>query len=248
MSEIEHRPIAATSLEHHSAGSRIPAHLHDDGQLIYVSAGVIAISTPFGTWSATPQQAVLIPPRVWHEHRLFGRSIVHTIGGLPTSDDTVQAPVILRVDPLCRELMVALSAGGITAELAEDAVSLLHRLLRRAEHAGIHLPAAEDPRLREACRIAEAHLGENVPLADLAGRVGVSERALSRLFRTEFQMTFPQWRTSVRVFHASVALAEGDTVTATAVRLGWSTPSAFITNFARLTGQTPAVYRRAMHR
>ncbi|MEV2232095.1 helix-turn-helix domain-containing protein [Streptomyces phaeochromogenes] len=40
----------------------------------------------------------------------------------------------------------------------------------------------------------------------------MSERTLARLFRTEFGMTYPQWRTGVRVFHAMVLLAEGASV------------------------------------
>lgn len=226
----------------------IPAHVHDDDQIIYVSAGVIAISTPFGTWSATPQQAVRIPQRVWHEHRLFGRSVVHTIGGLPPApDDDARTPAILGVDALSRELIISLSSGAMPAELAPTSIELLEGLLERAEHVGIHLPAATDPRLLAACRHVEANIGENIALPELAAQVNLSERALSRLFRSEFGTTYPQWRTSIRVFHASVALAEGETVTATAARLGWSTPSAFITNFSHLTGQTPASYRRAMH-
>ncbi|WP_329543551.1 helix-turn-helix domain-containing protein [Streptomyces sp. NBC_01356] len=40
--------------------------------------------------------------------------------------------------------------------------------------------------------------------------IGVSERTLARLFRTEFGMTYPQWRTSIRVLHAMVLLAKSE--------------------------------------
>lgn len=66
-----------------------------------------------------------------------------------------------------------------------------------------------------------------------------SERTLSRLYRDGLGMTFPQWRTSVRIFTAMVMLAEGATVTDTAHACGWATTSAFVHTFAHAVGITP---------
>ena len=41
-------------------------------------------------------------------------------------------------------------------------------------------------------------------------------------------MTFPQWRTQVRLFHALKMLAAGTSVTMTAHACGWSSTGAFI--------------------
>ena len=91
----------------------------------------------------------------------------------------------------------------------------------------------------------ESDLRQPRTLAWLARAVSTSERTLARLFRTEFGMTYSQWRTNVRVFRAMIRLAEGATVTETAQRCGWATTSAFIDTFARMMGQTPGVYRSA---
>ena len=56
-------------------------------------------------------------------------------------------------------------------------------------------------------------------------------------------MTYPQWRTGVRVFHAMVLLAEGASVVETGRQCGWATTSAFIDTFSRTMGQTPGTYR-----
>ena len=61
-------------------------------------------------------------------------------------------------------------------------------------------------------------------------------------------MTYPQWRTNTRVFHAMIQLAEGATVTATAHRCGQATTSAFIDTFTRTMGKTPGSYRAASDR
>jgi AraC-like DNA-binding protein len=108
------------------------------------------------------------------------------------------------------------------------------------------LPAARDARLGEACDLVRADLAQPRTLAWLARRAGTSERTLARLFRAEFGMTYPQWRTSTRLFHAMVALAAGATVTETAHRCGWATTSAFIDTFRRTMGQTPGSYQSAV--
>jgi AraC-like DNA-binding protein len=105
------------------------------------------------------------------------------------------------------------------------------------------LPAARDPRLAHACELVEGDLRQPRPMAWLARAASASERTLTRLFRTEFGMTYPQWRTNVRVFHAMIQLAEGATVTETAHACGRATASAFVDTFTRTMGQTPGAYR-----
>ena len=73
--------------------------------------------------------------------------------------------------------------------------------------------------------------------------MAAGERTLTRLFRSEFGRSYPQWRASVRVFHAMVALADGASITTTAHACGWATSSAFIHTFTQLIGQTPGAYR-----
>lgn len=244
---ISHHPRAGTGSETHAGGSVIPAHVHDDDQVVYVSAGILAITTEQGIWSATPERAVLMPGGVWHQHRVYGRSSVHTLGlGTRSTAQGRRTPAVVPTTPLLRELLVALTGTCLDPLGAEQGVALLRTLVATAAPAGVHLPVAQDVRLARACSLARADLGVNTPLRALAARVRTSERTLSRLFRTEFGVSYPQWRSLVRVFHASIALAEGESVTDTAARYGWATPSAFITTFSRLCGHTPGTYQRSL--
>jgi len=52
-------------------------------------------------------------------------------------------------------------------------------------------------------------------------------------------MTFPQWRTQLRLYQALVLLAEDTPVTTVAHRCGWASASAFIDVFRRAYGHTP---------
>jgi AraC-like DNA-binding protein len=80
----------------------------------------------------------------------------------------------------------------------------------------------------------------------LARRVGASERSLSRLFRDELGMSYPQRRTSLRLLNAMILLSCGTSVTTTAHQCGWKTTSSFIDTFRHTLGQTPGAYRSAV--
>jgi AraC-like DNA-binding protein len=86
--------------------------------------------------------------------------------------------------------------------------------------------------------------GSDRTLAELGRAVGAGERTLSRLFRAETGMTFPQWRVQLRLHHSLTLLASGVSVTATAITCGYSTPSAFTAAFHATFGTTPGTYRK----
>ncbi|TMR09445.1 helix-turn-helix transcriptional regulator, partial [Nonomuraea turkmeniaca] len=115
---------------------------------------------------------------------------------------------------------------------------LLDRL-HRAPEQPFHLPAPEDPRLAAVCAILHRDPADASTLAGLAAQAGASERTLARLFRRELGMSFPQWRTQLRLHHALLLLADGVPVTAVAHRCGWASASAFIDVFRRAFGYTP---------
>ena len=80
-------------------------------------------------------------------------------------------------------------------------------------------------------------------LAELGTTIGASTRTLSRLFRSELGMTFYEWRTQLRIYHALVLLADGHDTTRTAYACGWANPSSFIAAFTAMIGTTPGRYR-----
>ncbi|MFD0477731.1 helix-turn-helix transcriptional regulator [Nonomuraea thailandensis] len=117
--------------------------------------------------------------------------------------------------------------------------------LRHAPEQPLHLPTASDARLAAVCAALHRDPADNSTLARLAAMAGTSDRTLARLFRAELGMTFPQWRTQLRLHHALLLLAEGTPVTAVAHRCGWASASAFIDVFRRAFGYTPGRLRPA---
>jgi len=251
MSDIRHLPVPVTSSASHRGGDVIDRHRHDDHQLIYVSSGVLAITTGHGSWVASGDRALWVPAGTWHEHRFYGHSEFHTIGfpaggtplrplaGLPPG-----SPTVIAVDSLLRELLVALTGAGLSPAEAGRIRAVVRDRLHRAAVQPVTLPTPSDPRLADACQMVESDLRHPRTLAWLAQRVNTSERTLSRLFRAEFGMSYPQWRTRARIFAAMVALAGDATVTDTAYACGWATTSAFVHAFGQAMGTTPGAHRR----
>lgn len=244
MSRIRHQPVAPTHTRSQSGGDVIDRHQHDDHQLIYVSRGVVAIHTEQGAWVASNDRALWVPAHTWHEHRFYGETRFHTVGfdasGAPLPTD---APTVIAVDPLLRELLIALTSEQQPYDEGLRLRAVLSDRMQRAARASFVLPLARDARLADACALVESDLTRPRSLQSLATAVNASERTLSRLFRVEFGMTYPQWRVRARLFRALVLLSEGKTVTATAQATGWATTSAFVAAFARALGTTPGIHR-----
>jgi AraC-like DNA-binding protein len=247
MSKIRHTPVAPTHTVSYAGGDIIDRHRHDDHQLIYVSSGVLAITTGHGSWVASNDRALWVPAGTWHEHRFYGHTEFHTIGSPAAGTPLLSAasPTVIAVDALLRELLIALSGADLGLDEAFRIRAVVRDRLRRVAVQPVTLPVARDPRLADACRATQADLRHPRTLAAIARQVNTSERTLSRLFREEFGLTYPQWRTRVRIFAATIALADGAGVTDTAHACGWATASAFIDTFRRSTGTTPGTARTA---
>jgi AraC-like DNA-binding protein len=244
MSEIRQRAWALTAASRHAGGSTVERHHHDDHQLVYVSTGVLAVETSAGNWVASKDRALWLPAGTWHAHRFYGASMFHAIGfALERPPLPATAPTIVAVTPFLRELLIAAADPELSAAETSRVRAVLRDQLRRSAHEPISLPTPQDPRLADACAIASDDPARSIPLADLARQVGASERALSRLFRDELGMSYPQWRTHLRLLEAMILLSGGTTVTDTAFRCGWKTTSSFIDTFRRALGQTPGEYR-----
>ncbi|MFG2004604.1 AraC family transcriptional regulator [Spirillospora sp. NPDC048911] len=240
MSIPRHMPVAPTGLRRLVPGGAIDAHRHDEHQIVYAARGVLSVTTDRGRWIAPATRAIWVPAGTVHEHRAYGRTDVHLVG-LPVGTNPLglDAPAVLAVGPLLRELIIEYTRGeGEDAERDRLRAVLLDRLRHSPRHP-VHLPSPRDARLAAVCALLNENPADGRTLAELGAQAGASERTLSRLFRAELHMTFPQWRTQLRLHHALILLADGTPVTAVAHRCGWASASAFIDVFRRTFGHTP---------
>ena len=245
MLEIRHAPIAPTRTLRLGSGEEIDAHRHDDHQIVYAGRGVLAVTTNNGSWVAPATRAIWIPAGTFHAHRAYGEVRLHTLG-LPATDNPLRldSPTVLAVGPLLRELIVAYTRDNDDTPERTRLRAVLLDQLRASPQQPLHVPTPTVPLLRAVCAILQADPGDTRTLAELGRAVGASDRSLSRLFRKDLGMTFPQWRTQLRLHRALVLLAEGTPVTTVAHQCGWSSASAFIDVFRRSFGHTPGASSR----
>lgn len=245
MTEIRHEPVAPTRTQRLAPGAAIDAHRHDDHQIVYAGRGVLAVTTSTGSWIAPGTRAIWVPAGIVHAHQAHGELALHLVG-LPASDNPLglDEPTVLAVGPLLRELILAYTRtphddsperGRLRAVLLDQ--------LRASPQQPLHLPTPTAPQLTAVCEMLRTNPADERTLAALGREVGASDRTLSRLFKADLGMTFPQWRTQLRLYHALVLLAENVPVTTVAHRCGWSSASAFIDVFRRVFGHTPGAHQ-----
>lgn len=231
------------------AGERIETHHHDRAQLVYPARGLLAVTTDQGTWMAPPQRAAWIPAGFDHRHHSYGVTDMRAVLFEPALAGRGRPePTVVAVSGLLRELILALTdqvrrAPAVTRRMEHLTIDLL----TEAPEQPLRLPEPRDDRLRALTALLQADPADGRTLAELGRAVGAGERTLSRLFHEELAMGFQQWRTQLRVHHALVLLADGHSVTRTAVASGWTNPSAFIESFTRAVGRTPGRYAAELH-
>ncbi|MEC3976197.1 AraC family transcriptional regulator [Amycolatopsis sp. H20-H5] len=244
MTEIRHESVAPTRARSLASGTGVDAHRHDDHQIVYAGRGVLVVTTCAGLWIAPATRAIWVPAGTVHAHQAYGELELHLVG-LPARDNPLDLakPTVLAVGPLLRELILAYTRTpyGDSPERGRLRTVLLDQL-RASPQQPLYLPTPTSPRLKEVCEILRADPADGRTLAALGRQIGASDRTLSRLFKADLGMTFPQWRTQLRLYHALILLAGNSPVTAVAHTCGWSSASAFIDVFRRTFGHTPGTH------
>ena len=225
---------------------------HARGHLVYAASGVLAVHTERGTSIVPANRVAWTPARFTHYHRAHGDTDMRIVFLAPSVARLIpDHPAVFLASDLAREVLLALTGPRNYDDAApgysRPARSRLHRVLvdelHEAHEQRLHLPEPRDDRLQAVARRLRETPEDDGTLAELGKTIGASTRTLSRLFRNELGMTFYEWRTQLRVYHALVLLGEGHDTTHTAHACGWSNPSSFIAAFTHVIGTTPGRYR-----
>jgi len=157
-------------------------------------------------------------------------------------------PVIGRLDPLLMRLIshTVLHLDG-EQSLYRETMNLalaahLRRVLGRAEAPQASI---DDLRLRRAAAYIHDNLAENLSLDTLAAEATMSRYHFVRAFKAAFGKTPHQYVIHRRIERARLLLkTTGTPISELAFRLGYDDVSRFSMHFRRLTGSTPAAFRR----
>ncbi|GAB2597943.1 helix-turn-helix transcriptional regulator [Kribbella endophytica] len=225
---------------------------HARGHLVYAAGGVLAVHTDRGTSIVPANRVAWTPAGFTHYRRSHGDTDMRIVFLPPSLAKLVpEHPAVFQTSGLAREVLLALTGPrnydnavpGYSRAARSRLMRVLVDELREAPEQPLHLPEPHDDRLQAVARMLYETPADNSTLAELGKTIGASTRTLSRLFRDELGMTFYEWRTQLRVYHALVLLADGHDTTHTASACGWANPSSFIAAFTSIIGTTPGRYR-----
>jgi AraC-like DNA-binding protein len=231
------------------AGMELGMHRHSWHQLLFASSGAMTVSVPTSSWIVPTARAIFIPAGCPHSIRFWGAVAMRTLylapnfSRFPASDVPCSA---LGVTPLLRELILRIaSLAGLDSRLPHHAHLLvlledeIDAAFSAAESSPLALPLPADPRAHSLAQAVLADPTSLDPLDDLVRRHGLSRRTLERRFHLETGLSFGLWRQKARLLAGIRHLAEGRSVTDTALDCGYSSVSAFIAAFKTTFGATP---------
>jgi AraC-like DNA-binding protein len=235
------------------SGAASAAQSHAQGHLVYAASGVLTVHTERGTSIVPANRAAWTPAGCTHHHRAHGDTDMRIVFLAPSLARLIpEHPAVFLASGLAREVLLALTgprnyddaAPGYSRSARSRLLRVLVDELREAREQPLHLLEPRDDRLRAIARMLDERPADNATLAEWGRTIGASSRTLSRLFRAELGMTFYEWRTQLRIYHALVLLADGHDITRTAHACGWANPSSFIAAFTAVVGTTPGRYAR----
>jgi AraC-like DNA-binding protein len=223
-----------------TSGHIIESHTHLWHQLVSACTGAMTVYSDRSSWIIPPGKAVFIPAGGNHSIRMWGNVECRSLY-FPASLDLGECRV-LSVTPLLRELILRVIELGALDERISAQQSLLGVLLNEIQIAPVTplmLPLPADARAMAVARHILALPICPDTLDDLGRRYGAGRRTLERLFRRETGLSFGLWRQKVRMLESVRLLAEGKSVTETALDAGYGSLSAFIAAFRSTFGYTP---------
>ncbi|WP_232475994.1 AraC family transcriptional regulator [Flavisphingomonas formosensis] len=228
-------------------------HAHSYHQLLYAIAGTTQIETAHAHYLLPAGRASWIPAGVRHRTTVTDEahaSLYFAPETVTAAGDQVR---ILVATPMMREMILHAMRwpqGAAEADpLAQSFFATLALLCNEwlESELPLSLPRSDHPGLARAMDYALTDPG-GATQAGACHAAAMSERSFRRRFAEETGMGWQPWLAQARILTAMRALAAGARVTDVAADIGYASLSAFAKAFSRLTGESPAEYRRRMTR
>lgn len=217
----------------HRRGARIASVC--SGTFVVAAAGLFDGRRATTHWLAAGELARRYPKiRVEHDVLYVDEGQVLSSAGAAAALD------------LCLHLVRLDHGAALAAEGARISVMPLERHGRTAQRVVPAPPAPEGPSLEPVLRWMEGALREELTLARIARRAGLSVRTLSRRFRAQTGSTPHAWLAIARVRRAQLLLETTErSIEWIASEVGLASASSLREHFVRHVGTSPQRYRRA---
>lgn len=251
--DIDTVPAAAFALADELTPGGGHWHSHTRHQLLYAARGVLRLEVQGGRWVLPSARAAWIRAGVAHRVDVSMpaslRTVYFAVDAVPSAVDALGECRVFAVSDLCRELILYGMRWGPTRDPGDARAERFFAVLGDCCVDWIEairpfrLPRARSPELATAMIYARHHLDE-ADVQRAAEAAGISTRTLGRRFRSETGMSWRQWLRTARILRAMELLAEGSSVTDTALVVGFDSPAAFSHAFGDMVGEPPSVFAR----
>ena len=241
-------PVLAFAFNRGKTENWAPPHSHARGQLFALTAGLVVIEAGNERWMFPSHRCAWIPPDCLHAARSVGKaagSMVYlspkACRGLP------KEPCLINSSDLLFAIVHRIRDWDPYQPLTPARtrmVSVLRDEIGRPEHQPLRLRLPRDPRLVKVARALLEDVSDRRTLDEWGRFAGMARRTFMRAFFSDLGMPFGRWRQQARLFSGLEMLAEGNSVTDTAIAVGYDSVSAFIQMFRTMLGTTPQAYLR----
>ena len=229
------------SLTRYDRDDAIPWHAHGDSYATVVVSGAYREETAAGARDCRTRDVVVHAGGERHANRfVHGNATCLNIHG--TSFDRSALLSQPHIGDLAGRLVDEFRHTDGLSPIAVEAL-MLELFVAAARHAE---PARIPAWLADIRRMLADRFHEPLTLADLAGAAGVHPGHVARAFRQHYGTTVGGALRDLRVAYAKQRLASADPLRDIALDAGFADQSHLTRTFRRVTGLTPAAFRRSL--
>lgn len=214
-------------------------HSHAAAELIWVISGVVNVSVGGAIHVIRPGWGLIVPPDTRHGSQVMRSA---RIGTTYLRDSHATGPTSVRLSRALMEMLQHLNETPMETDERLRAQRVCLDMITASRPHSSGLPVPSDPRISRIARAILADPADDRSLEQWSVITGTSVSTIARTFSETADMSFVRWRRQVRVNAAMSLLAAGLPVTAAGRRVGYHSPSAFVTAFRQEVGQTPGAY------
>ncbi|MBW3523347.1 MULTISPECIES: helix-turn-helix domain-containing protein [Chryseobacterium] len=240
---------------HEASEKLIPFHKHTKGQLSYVEGGIAYITIDNRTYVVPARHFFWIPQGLEHilqighsatvlrslyfyAHDDFSDAFFSRLGIYPASELLIQ---MIKYTEIWDERHVTSMDENFEFLIA------LKKILpgTHKQPLPIILPVTQNKQMLRIVNYLENTIEEKHSLTSISKKFGLSERSLSRLFKTDMDISFLQYLKTLRIIKAiELLLNTNKSINEIADEVGYSSISSFSDTFREFTRSRPTDLRK----
>jgi AraC-like DNA-binding protein len=186
-----------------------PPHRHRLHELVWVRGGAMTARVGDRLHTVPSGQGLWIPAGAEHSGRMTARTrLCDALFDPERSRVTFSETTEVLMTPVLESLLTHLARPDLTADERLRAEAVVFDVLApAARRTGLNIPTVAS--VAPIVSALMEHPGDQRTAADWAQDLGISERTISRAFRSSTGLSMVQWRQALRVHRALVMMAEG---------------------------------------